>query len=578
MVFATSSGANAGLPGGQAIGGTLYYGTTTAWISVATGGNAAALQTEVDAIETSLGAGIGSDGTFSAAGFNENFSILGGAPTSFTDAINKLATYADANNTLAELDDVSLTTPLVSGEFLRYNGSAWTDSTISLNTDLGITITAAKINQIGTATFTESDLNKLNAVTASAAELNVLKDIPGTLTSVELGYVDGVTSSIQTQLNDKQALDATLTALAAFNTNGIVVQTAADTFAGRSLSAPAAGITITNADGVAGNPTFALANDLAALEGLATFGIIARTTDGTATTRTITGTAGNISVTNGDGVLGEPTLDLVTVTQASTGSFVKVTLDNFGRVTGNTAVVTSDITTLVDATYVNVSGDTMTGNLVMGTNYVTMSNAPTEATHAVNKAYVDAFVNGLTWKTAVDVATTTNGTLATAFAAGETVDGVTLTAGMRILLKNQTAAAENGIYVVQASGAPVRAEDMNAAAEFDGAAVFVKLGTAHESDGFTQTATVATVGTDAVAFSQFSGSDTYTFGDGLSLAGNTISVNMGAGIIMLPSDEVGIDVATGKAVQLTSELTGGQLTLVLHDGSILPLHLGVVAQ
>lgn len=62
--------------------------------------------------------------------------------------------------------------------------------------------------------------------------------------------------------------DATLTALAAFNTNGVICQTAADTFAGRTLTAPAAGLTITNPAGIAGNPTFALADDLSALEAL----------------------------------------------------------------------------------------------------------------------------------------------------------------------------------------------------------------------------------------------------------------------------------------------------------------------
>jgi hypothetical protein len=65
-----------------------------------------------------------------------------------------------------------------------------------------------------------------------------------------------------------QPLDATLTALAAYNTNGLLTQTAADTFTGRTLTGPAAGITVSNGDGVAGNPTLALANDLAALEAL----------------------------------------------------------------------------------------------------------------------------------------------------------------------------------------------------------------------------------------------------------------------------------------------------------------------
>lgn len=94
------------------------------------------------------------------------------------------------------------------------------------------------------------------AVTSSAAELNVLDGIPGTLTATELGYVDGVTSAIQTQLDGKQALDADLTAIAGISSNGLVARTGAGTAAARTVTA-GTGITVTNGDGVSGNPTVA---------------------------------------------------------------------------------------------------------------------------------------------------------------------------------------------------------------------------------------------------------------------------------------------------------------------------------
>ena len=77
-----------------------------------------------------------------------------------------------------------------------------------------------------------------------------------TPTAAQLNFVTGVTSAIQTQLNAKQTLDATLTALAAYNTAGLITQTAADTFTGRTITA-GTGITVTNGDGVSGNPTIA---------------------------------------------------------------------------------------------------------------------------------------------------------------------------------------------------------------------------------------------------------------------------------------------------------------------------------
>ena len=102
--------------------------------------------------------------------------------------------------------------------------------------------------------------------TAGTIELGAATDT--TISRVSAGVIAVEGNTLLTTATG-QPLDATLTALAAFNTNGLLVQTAADTFAGRTLTAPAAGFTITNPAGQAGNPTFALANDLAALEALA---------------------------------------------------------------------------------------------------------------------------------------------------------------------------------------------------------------------------------------------------------------------------------------------------------------------
>lgn len=492
---------------------TLYYGSAGAgnWVAIATGGNAAALQTEVDALETSIGSIVNGSGNFVVG--QVTGPAFSGTESTLTQLLQALSTYAVSKNELLELDDVNVATR-TDKQYLTYDvaTSKWVNHTL-----------------------VAADLTD---VTATAANLNVLTGT--TVTASELNFVHFVTSPIQTQLNGKQPLDSGLTALSALSGTGIIVETADNVYANRSLVAPAQGITITDPAGIAGNPTFALANDLAALEGLVTTGYIVRTGDGTATTRAVTGTIGNVVVTNGDGVASDTSINLAAVTQASSGTFSKVTLDGFGRVTGNTAVTTADVTALVDATYVNVTGDSMTGSLSMsiGTR-ISLPDAPVNATDAANKAYVDALQNGLSWKAAVRVATTGNTTIAEA---DPSYDGITLVAGDRILVKDQTDPAQNGIYVFNGDGSALtRSLDMDAPAEFDGSAVFVAQGTINEGAGFTETATVATVGTSSVVFSQFTGGALYTWGDGLVSNGNTININMGAGIIMLPSDEVGID-------------------------------------
>ena len=541
----------------------MEYSNGTTWTTLSTGGAAV---TAISIVSANGFTGSSSGGTTPALTIATSITgILKGNGTAISAAVSGTDLKTVGGLTIIGSGDAGTITVPYGGTgaitltgYVKGNAAAaMTASTTIPVTDLTGTLLAGQ-GGTGVSTFSSGDV-----LYASAAN---------TWSAGAKGTTSGV-----------QAWDSGLDALAAKSSTGILVQIAANTYSSVSLTQPAAGITISNSDGVAGSPTFALANDLAAVEGLATTGYAVRTATDTWTTRTFTGSASNITITNGDGVAGATNIDLFTVTQAGTGNFVKVTLDTKGRVTGNTAVVAADITALVDSTYVNVSGDTMIGDLNMGTNFVTMTNPPTTGTQAANKAYVDSVAAGLSWKDPVRAASTANisgtynngasGVGATIAAGGTTItiDGVALANADRLLVKNQTTTANNGIYLVSGVGSSVvltRTVNMDAPGEFYGAAVLVTAGTTNINTGWTQTEVVATVGTDPVLWIQFSGSNTYVWGAGLSNSGNTVNVNMGAGIIQLPSDEVGIDVASGKAVQLTGSLTGDQLTFVLDGAGI----------
>lgn len=166
-----------------------------------------------------------------------------------------------------------------------------------------------------------------------------------------------------------------------------------------------------------------------------------------------------------------------------------------------------------------------TADVAFGAYKITGLGAPVNPTDATNKNYVDTMVQGLSPKTGVRVATAAAGTLASSFANGSVVDGITLVTGDRILIKDQAAPAENGVYTVNASGAPTRSSDADTWAELPSAYLFVQQGTTNAEMGFVCTSDAGgTLGTTAITFQQFNGAGQVTAGSGLSKTGNTLSV------------------------------------------------------
>lgn len=174
----------------------------------------------------------------------------------------------------------------------------------------------------------------------------------------------------------------------------------------------------------------------------------------------------------------------------------------------------------------SLSGGTMSGAINMGNQAISNLLDPVNPQDASTKNYVDNAISGLSWKAPVVAASVANLTLS----GTQTVDGISLTAGQRVLVKDQTLPAQNGIYAVSA-GAWTRTTDFDALGPIDevnSAAVFVIQGTVNANKGFVETSTVSVIGTDPITFVQFSAAGAYVGGNGITISGNSIAVNLDA--------------------------------------------------
>ena len=199
---------------------------------------------------------------------------------------------------------------------------------------------------------------------------------------------------------------------------------------------------------------------------------------------------------------------------------------------------------------------------------------PTGATDGANKQYVDAVAQGLSPKDSVRAATTANVVIATALNNADVLDGVTLATGDRVLVKDQSAPAENGIYVVAPS--PARATDMDAWTEVPGAHVFVEQGTVNADTGWVSTAdTGGTLNTTAMPWSQFTGAGSLTAGTGLTKTGNTIDAIGTANRITVAADSIDISTAYVGQASIT---TLGTITTGTWTGTAIAVANGGTGQ
>ena len=286
------------------------------------------------------------------------------------------------------------------------------------------------------------------------------------------------------------------------------------------------------------------------------------------------GDSNNMLITNGSGVM-----SWAAAVNATTGTF-SGNVTSTGNTAGNVQVgITADneIDTSSGNLTIDSAGGTVTidDNLTvsasktidMGANRVTNIADPTSAQDAASKAYVDAVKQGLDVKDSVACATTAdvsswtynngNGTLTASGNGAVSLDGVALTANMRVLVKNQDPATENGIYYVSTVGTGsatlvlTRATDANTGAELSGGTfVFVEQGTVAAENGYVFTHNGdATFGTTALTVSQFSGAGQIIAGTSLTKTGNTLNVATDGTTMFTLSDSLSVQ-SYGTAVHV----------------------------
>ena len=195
-----------------------------------------------------------------------------------------------------------------------------------------------------------------------------------------------------------------------------------------------------------------------------------------------------------------------------------------------------------------------TGSVSLNSQKITNLADPSADSDAASKSYVDGVAQGLDVKDSVVAATTANITLS----GTQTIDGVSVSANDRVLVKNQSTGSQNGLYLCKA-GSWVRTDDLAAGADAAGMFTFVEQGTANGDKGFVCTTNKgsASVGSDSLAFSQFSSSGDITAGDGLDKSGTELSLDLKANSGL---------VITSSELSMNLSASGIAGTLAISDG------------
>ena len=376
--------------------------------------------------------------------------------SSIPEGVIATATLADGSVTTAKLAADAVNGTKIADDSI--NSEHYVDGSIDTAHIADSQVTLAKLASDSVNSSKIVDGSIVNADVNASAAIDATKIHDGTISNTEFGYLNGVTSAIQTQIDSKLTASNNLTDLGNVSTAR------------------------TNLGVAIGSDVQAYDADLAALAG-------------------VTSAADKVPYFTGSG-----TADVATFTAAG-----RALVDDASASAQRTTLGLGTISTQ-DANNVSISGGTVTG-----------LGSPSATSDAATKNYVDQAIAGLRTRIIAEAATTGNIDLTADLQNGDTLDGVTLATGDRVLVKDQTDATANGLYLVVASGSASRDPEHDTIAELSGGMVVVNQGTANDNKIFLCTTdSDATIGVSNITYTVITPSNVGTVTSvGLNDAGSS---------------------------------------------------------